>query len=348
VFFDRLFEELGWENVVVLVASSENSYRELGPTFSRDVWRGLVLGDYFADVRNALRLLARDPGGAQVLFDAVWQDVLRAFAGGPRELDRELPRAAERFAAVPRKGRLEDLPKVLIVGEIYVRRDNFSVDELSELLIAKGIYPKVTGITEWFHYTDFARKFIMEGRRKREGWLRALLDGGLKDEALYLIETLWKKKVEDKIAAALWPTGLIPHVPHDMSEVIGEGHKEFVDPELESEATVSPAVGAAAMGEGYSGVAIIAPFGCLPGRLIEGVYAPWAKARDYPVLALENDGQPYSPNTVSRMEVFAHNVLRFEATARASQPAFWREWAARAGLGLFAGRRAQRGNDVRQ
>ena len=90
------------------------------------------------------------------------------------------------------------------------------------------------------------------------------------------------------------------------------GRQEFVDPELESEATVSPAVGAAAMKEGYSGVAIIAPFGCLPGRLIEGVYAPWAKARDYPVLALENDGQPYPPNIVSRIEVFAHNVLRFE------------------------------------
>ena len=66
------------------------------------------------------------------------------------------------------------------------------------------------------------------------------------------------------------------------------------------------------MNEGYSGVAIIAPFSCLPGRLIEGVYAPWAKARDYPVLALENDGQPYPPNIVSRLEVFAHNVSRFE------------------------------------
>ena len=66
------------------------------------------------------------------------------------------------------------------------------------------------------------------------------------------------------------------------------------------------------MTEGDSGVVIIAPFSCLPGRLIEGVYAPWAKARDYPVLALENDGQPYPPNIISRLEVFAHNVLRFE------------------------------------
>jgi hypothetical protein len=126
-----------------------------------------------------------------------------------------------------------------------------------------------------------------------------------------------------------------------MGEIIGEGQKEFVDPELESEATVSPAVGAAAMREGYSGVAIIAPFGCLPGRLIEGVYAPWAKARDYPVLALENDGQTYPPNIVSRMEVFAHNVLRFETLPHAPEALFWQRWAQRAGLPslpMFGGR----------
>jgi len=116
-----------------------------------------------------------------------------------------------------------------------------------------------------------------------------------------------------------------------MEKMIGEGQKEFVDPEMESEATVSPAVGAAAMAEGYSGVAIIAPFGCLPGRLIEGVYSPWAKARDYPVLALENDGQPYPPNTVSRIEVFAHNVLRFEAVDRSRRTAPWRELTERIG-----------------
>jgi predicted nucleotide-binding protein (sugar kinase/HSP70/actin superfamily) len=312
VFFDRLFEEMGWENVVVMVANSESSYRELGPTFSRDIWRALLLGDYFTDVRNALRLLSRDPAASLELFASVWRDVLRAFEAGPDELDDELRRAAQRLLAVPRAGRLEDLRKVLIVGEIYVRRDNFSVEELSELLLSKGIYPKVTGVSEWFHYTDFARKFTMEGRRRRDGWLRTLLDGGLVDESVYLVETMWKRAVEEKIAAALRPTGLVPHVPHDMDAIIGQGKLEFVDPELESEATVSPAVGAAAMRDGYSGVAIIAPFGCLPGRLIEGLYAPWAKARNYPVLALENDGQPYPPNVVSRMEVFAHNVLRFD------------------------------------
>jgi predicted CoA-substrate-specific enzyme activase len=313
VFFDRLFEEMGWENIVLLVGSSENSYRELGATFSRDLWRAVVLGDTFTDIRTSLRLLARDPEEALSIFQAVWQDVLCAFRAEPKALERELERAADRFTRITLNSGLEDVKKVLIMGEIYVRRDNFSVEEVSQMLISKGIYPKVTGVSEWIHYTDFARKFIMEGRRKREGWLRTLLNGGFRDEALYLLERVWMENVEKKIVETLEPTGLIPHVPHDMNKIIGEAKHEFVDPELESEATVSPAVGAAAMKDGYSGVVIIAPFCCLPGRLIEGVYAPWAKARDYPVLALENDGQPYPPNVVSRIEVFAHNVLRFEA-----------------------------------
>ncbi len=312
VFFDRLFEQMGWENVVLLVGGSENSYRELGATFSRDVWRALVIGDVFSDMRIALRLVARDPDAALELFGSVWQDVLGAFSAGPEELDRELLRAARRLGEVPRGRRLEDLKKVIVVGEIYVRRDNFSVCELTEMLIAKGIYPKVTGVTEWLHFTDFARKYKMEGRRRREGWVRTLRSGGLREEAVYLIEKGWKHVVEEKITAYLRPTGLVPDVPHDMTRIIDDARDTFIDPELSSEATVSPAVGAAAMAEGYSGVAIIAPFGCLPGRLIEGVYAPWAKARGYPVLALENDGQPYPPNIVSRLEVFAHNVLRFE------------------------------------
>jgi predicted CoA-substrate-specific enzyme activase len=337
VFFDRLFEEMGWENLVLLVGGSENSYRELGRTFSRDVWRGLVLGDAFADIRTALRLVARDPEAALGLFRELWQDVLAAFLAGPKALDRELARVAHRLAQVPRARRLEEVKKVIVVGEIYVRRDNFSVNELSELLIARGIFPKVTGITEWLHYTDFVRKYTMEGRRRREGWLRTLLAGGLKEEAVYLVEKVWKEVVEEKVLAHLEPTGLIPHVPHDMARIIRDGQETFIEPELSSEATVSPAVGAAAMDEGYSGVAIIAPFGCLPGRLIEGVFAPWAKARGYPVLALENDGQPYPPNVISRLEVFAHNVLRFEPRHE-TPPGRVEELALRARRALLTGR----------
>ena len=72
------------------------------------------------------------------------------------------------------------------------------------------------------------------------------------------------------------------------------------------------------MQDGYSGVAIIAPFGCLPGRVIEGVYAPWARARGYPVSPSRTTASPIRPTSIARLEVFAQNVERYERPRRAS------------------------------
>ncbi len=57
-----------------------------------------------------------------------------------------------------------------MVGEIYVRRDSFSVLELSEHLVAQGIFPKLANISEWIHYTDWARD-ARDGRRPAAGRL---------------------------------------------------------------------------------------------------------------------------------------------------------------------------------
>jgi len=312
VYYDQVFEEFGWENVVQLIAASENSYRELGEDINKDVWRSIVLSDYFTDIRSGIRLLAKDPVAGLELFHEEWSHVLDAFEKGTREFERALGRASRRFAGIEKARTLADVKKVLVVGEIYVRRDDYSVQEITDFLIDRGIYPKVAGTSEWFLYTDYARKFLMNEKKKRVGLWNALGDGGLKQEAWFHVEAYWKKYTENKIHMALEPSGFIPPAPHDLAAIIENGRRYFVEPELESEATLSPAVAAAGMTDGFSGVAIIAPFGCLPGRLIEGVYTPWARARNYPVIALENDGRPYPPNTVSRMEVFAHNVLRFE------------------------------------
>ena len=59
---------------------------------------------------------------------------------------------AAEIAKIPLKRTVEDTPKVLIVGEIYVRRDDFAVDELIRMFSTRGIIAKVSGITEWIHY----------------------------------------------------------------------------------------------------------------------------------------------------------------------------------------------------
>ncbi len=313
VFYDHLLHDMGFENVVLFVGEGENSYREFGPGFTKDLWQAVVLSDYFTDIRHGIRLLAKDPEEGLRVFDACWKDVVASVARGGSEYKRSLARCTEALSNIPKKKTMDQVKKVMVVGEIYVRRDNFSVEELVSHLIDQGIYPKLAGVTEWIYYMDWSQRFLLGDQLKRDGLVRAVLNGWLKDRAWLGLESWYKHRVDHQVKHALMPTGFLAEVFEDMDAALEQGAREFVSPEMESEATISPAVAAAAMQHGYHGVAIIAPFGCLPGRVIEGVYAPWAKQRGYPVVALENDGQPYPPNIISRLEVFSHNVLRYEA-----------------------------------
>ena len=310
VFYERLFLELGYENVLILVCDSSNSYRELGKTFTQNAWWAVVLGDAFTDLESALRLMAKDVDNALATLKIIWAKVMDVFSHNGN-VEKVIEAAAKTLSDIPRRQSMDDLKRVLIVGEIFVRRDNFSIKEITDFLISKNIFPKVTGFAEWMDYTDYCRLADLKNEKSELKYKGLIKTGKWKDHALFKAESFYKALVSHKIYRHLKPTGLIPDVVTDMREIIGNTEKYFLDPRLESEATVSSGAAATGMLNGYDGVVIISPFACLPGRVVEGIYSPFAREKNYPYLVLENDGQTYSPNIVARMEIFSHNVQRF-------------------------------------
>ena len=309
IFYQALFQELGLKNVVMLSLNSDNSYSELGNNFNRDLWQMICVGDYFRDVVGSLRALAADRDAALAETDAVLEELLAAAGGGVKPVLAGLAGWGRRLAAIPLRAPLATAKKALVVGEIFVRRDDFSVDTLVGKLADSGVVAKITGLTEWVHYLDWD-----QSRRLRKALGRMPLFQRLKSKELRTllwlkIEMIWKARVEHAIKRDLALSGLVPESPHGMDRIMARSD-EFSSFELESEATLSPASAAVAMEEGYDGVAIISPFACLPGRLIEATYAPWARARGLPVVAVESDGNAYPPSVVSRIEAFAHDVSR--------------------------------------
>jgi len=235
--------------------------------------------------------------------------MVAAVAVGPDALAAKLDEWGERLARIPLKKPLEEARKVLIVGEIFVRRDDFSVDPLLDQLTEREIVPKIAGFAEWVHYLDWEQVRKLKRNLATMSWGRKLISQDGRKLAMLKAEMLWKKYVEHKCHKALSKSGLIPELEGDMNLVMSRAD-EFTTAELESEATLSPVAAATAVDQGWDGVAIIAPFACLPGRLIEALYAPWSRERGIPVISLENDGNPYPPNVISRIEIFAHNVSR--------------------------------------
>ncbi len=318
VFYENLFRDLGYPNVVVMVLDSDNSYNELGPRFTRNAWWGLVIADYMKDIETSLRTCAIDPSAAVAKYDELWQELLD-HADDLSKVPETLENIAGEVAKIPLKNKMEDCPKVLIVGEIYVRRDDFAVDELIRNFSRKGIIAKVSGITEWLYYTDYVRKNEITKKLNLLPWYRKIFSRELRELMMWKIEAKWKHSVEKKIKNALASTGLIPKVPHDMEEIMNNANRNFVTDELESEISISSGVASTAMFDDYSGIVIISPFACLIGRVLEGILSPWFRERKLPIIAVEIDGNILPPNIINKLEIFMLNVLRFRNNPEASE-----------------------------
>ncbi len=64
VFYENLFRDLRLENVVIFTLDSDNSYNELGASFSKHAWWAIVAADYMKDIETSLRTCAADPVSA--------------------------------------------------------------------------------------------------------------------------------------------------------------------------------------------------------------------------------------------------------------------------------------------
>jgi predicted nucleotide-binding protein (sugar kinase/HSP70/actin superfamily) len=312
VYFENLFRDLRLENVVVFILSADNSYTELGPNFAREMWKGLVLSDYLKDIQTSLKALAQDPVQGVADFEKSWRKVMGAVEFKPKNIWKELEKVAEDVKKIPLKKKIDDCPRVLIVGEIYVRRDDFAVGELTDLMSERGIVVKVAGISEWIHYLDFVREYALKKLLKLRKKGTRLFSKPWRDLKKLEVEEWWKHSVEKKVISILEPTGLVPETPHNMREIMGYTEEHFVNLELNSEIAVSSGSAAAAMAKGYSGIVNISPFACLIGRVIEGLFTPWARERNYPTLSVEVDGNLLPPNIVNKLNIFMVNVLRFK------------------------------------
>lgn len=312
VFYENLFKDMKLENVVVFTMSADNSYTELGPDFSKHFWKGAAAADYMKDIQTSLRACAVDPESARALFDKKWKGLIESVAADFSTLVPELKKIGKELAQIPLKRKMEDCPKVLVVGEIYVRRDDFAVDELIELFSRKEIIAKVAGLGEWIHYLDFVRTFDLKKRINLQPWYKKPFSRERRDLIKLNIEKAWKHSTEHRIKEALLPSGLIPDAPDNMEKIMENSSAHFVNHELNSEITVSSGSAATAMESGYSGVVNISPFACLIGRVIEGLYTPWARERNYPTISVEVDGNLLPPNIISKLNIFMINVLRFK------------------------------------
>ena len=303
-----ILDEQGLSEVEIVSPSANNSYQGFGeqPTaLRRLIWRGIVATDLLQKLLHEYRPYERAAGQTDEAYRTSLSEIVEATRLGGRTLISAMRRAAKRFECLPAERR-ERRPLIGLVGEIYVRLNEFSNQQLMRKIEATGGEVVVATMIEWLYCTNWicaerARAFGDWGE-----WLGTLLSDFIqrRDELSLCrpVEHLLRDPRETPIKDLM--RNLRPHY----EPLLG----------LETEAGLSLGKAVDLAGKGLSGVLNVMPFGCMPGIVVAGMAPRYRAGLDnIPWLDLSFEAQRET-NITTRLEAFMHQARQYQARRRAA------------------------------
>jgi len=327
IFMEDLIRRLEIPDVAIFTLSSENSYLGLNKSIERKTWYSLVTSDIMEDIRSMLLANADDTAIALKLFDSEWKAILKVLESGDfKALQNQLAATAERLRGIDLKQPAPDVPTISLTGEIFVRRDGLSRQNLTEKLAEKGFATVCTPITEWVFYSEYLvdRKLVRSNMSFME-WCR------------FKIRKKFMVASERRLRSILSTSGLVNSPDINIPKIV-ENARPYISRDLTGEAVLTIGGSLTDIATHACGVIAIGPFGCMPNRLSESIMhetmhrgeklktdpenrrlATTLKTiENLPFLAIESDGSPFPQLIDAKFEAFClsaqrlHKKMRFD------------------------------------
>jgi len=297
-----VLDELGYEDVPIYAPNQAGDFfKELGVVgrqLLRLAWLGIVAADLLEKCLFQARPYEVRPGAADQVYWACLDDLCETLRGrgGPRQVVASLERARDHFQGLE-VDRSEQKPIVGLVGEFYLRANQFSNQNVIRQLEGLGGEVWMSPLYEWFLYRNFRRD--MRARQRRQ--LRLRLKNKLMDVIM--------QRDEHRLAAVF--DGFLRNChepPTDMALWYAAPylHRTF---EGEAVMTVGKAVDFAM--RGLSGVVAVMPFTCMPGTISDALLKRLRRDfGDIPFLNMVYDGLEQATSQ-TRLEAFMHQAREY-------------------------------------
>ncbi|MCX7772109.1 MAG: CoA activase, partial [Clostridia bacterium] len=237
-------------------------------------------------------------------------------------LKKKIVAASEALSRIPRRAELSDIPSIALIGEIYVRRDEFSRQFLVERLSKKGFWVRTAPVGEWIKYCDYIVQKRLVAKSK------------FFDRFRNKITCMVKNPYEEEIKAILARSGLYRMSETDVEHLV-DSARALVSPRLTGETILTVGAALAELVEDVDGVISLGPFGCMPARISEALVTQKLQehkpriAREselvkrvmethpaLPFLSVETDGNTFPQLIESRLEAFLLQVTRVYETVK--------------------------------
>ncbi|MBI5826936.1 MAG: CoA activase, partial [Deltaproteobacteria bacterium] len=188
-----ILDELGLQNVPVYAPDQDGSFFKdlgaVGGNFPRLAWWGIVSVDLLDKRLRETRPYEKNRGESEKVY---WQSVHSVCDAVRRKEfpDKELKAAKEAFKRilVENPG---TRPVVGVVGEIYVRSNRFSNENMVEKLEALGAEVRMPTISEWLYYINFCSNRKNRQRREYVEFIRTFANDFFQHKDERRLENIW-------------------------------------------------------------------------------------------------------------------------------------------------------------
>jgi predicted CoA-substrate-specific enzyme activase len=292
-----ILDDLGLEDVPLVVldqgADFASQLEAFGPDFYRRCWDLIAIVDCMKKMVLQTRPYEVNEGETDRVYARCLQELAEV---GERKGDlfAMAGEVRDRLAAVPVR-RSERRPLIGVVGEIYVRSNEFSNGFLVRKLERLGAEVVMPTFQEWLNYIAHERREVC--------WRKAQVWGFVKE---WLAELVARR---DEGRAARVFEGAIRHLPREAraADVIRLG-AGYIDPTIKGEAILSIGRAVEYAHHGLDGVVNVAPFGCMPGSIVSGLLEKFRQDYDgIPLLKMDYDGTEQSGEE-TLLEAFVHQA----------------------------------------
>lgn len=294
--FHRLvLDDLGFQEVPIYAPNQDyrlySELKMLGGEFSRFAWKGIVATDLLVKMLHEIRPYEEHDGETDRVYRKALSSVLAAVENGEGGIIAVLEEAVGDFLRIPRKktGR----PIVGIVGEIYIRSNGFSNDNLVRKVEQFGGQVWLAPVAEWITYVNYVSR---RKSRKKAGF----------NAALRLILTDYLQRKEEQSMEKPFREYLKYGEEPKMQDIIRKA-SPYVDISFEGEAILSVGKGIDFIDKGVCGLVNAMPFTCMPGTISSTIMKLVQDKFNVPIITVAYDGQG-ATNITTRLEAFMYQV----------------------------------------
>ena len=280
ILIRALIEKRRLKDVGLLLLSNDDGYAGLGIRFRLQSVKALYLFDVMDDVRSVIKALAVDRTAGMECFEREVGKLLGTLDGSRRlSTYRQLRSSVRELSRIVLRTPLSKAKYIGVMGEIFVRRDHFSLMGIPERLAEQGFVMLDAPVSEWLRYTDFLRDIGMYTAKHS-------FIGGVEAAISKHVQNHHERKVKRLLAR----TGLYEY---DLINIRGYlAHSTHFFPlQLTGEPGLSSGSALHHFVDKYCGTISVGPFGCMNSRMTEAV-ATVEMSTAGKVKASRNAGRP--------------------------------------------------------